>query len=127
MAQNFFREEALFLVRLQAEQHFGVADGEEILHHPGLDLRIEIEQSHRVRDRGAAFADLLRDVFLAHPEFTREPRVSLRFFNRIEVGALEILDQRKLENFQVGCLPHDSGRFGQIRLPWLRASGVRPR
>ena len=83
-------------MHLQTEQHLGVTDGEKILHHPGLDLRVEIEQSHRVGDRGAALADFLCNVFLPHPELTGEPGISLRFFNRIEVGALKILDQRGL-------------------------------
>ena len=90
-----------------------MADREQILHDPGLDLLVEIEQAHRVRDRGAAVADLLRDVFLAHAKFVREPRVGLRFLDRVEVGALQIFDQRQLENFEVGRLPDDDRRFGQ--------------
>ena len=31
-------------MHLQTEQHFGVTDGEKIRTHPGLDLRVEIEQ-----------------------------------------------------------------------------------
>ena len=113
LPQNFFREQALFVVRFQSEQHLGVPDGEQILHDPGLDLRVEIEQAHRVRDRGPALPDLLRDVFLAHPKFVRQPRVGLRFLDRVEIGALQVFDQRQLEHFQVGRLPNDGGRFAQ--------------
>ena len=77
---------------------------------------IEVEETHRVGDRRAALPDLLRDLFLAHPEFSREPGVSLRFFNRIQLRSLEIFDQRQLENFEVGRLPNDNRRFRQTDL-----------
>ncbi len=92
LPQNFLREEALFVVRLHSEQDLGVPDREQILHDPGLDLRVEIEQAHRVRDRGAALSDLLRDVFLAHPKFIRQPGVGLRFLDRVEIGPLQVFD-----------------------------------
>ena len=60
--------------------------------------------------------DLLRDIFLAHPKLIREPRISLRFLDRVQVGALQIFDQRKLENFQVGRLPNDGRRLRQADL-----------
>ena len=47
------------------------------------------------------------------PNSLGEPGISLRFLDRVEVGALKILDQRELENFQVGRLPNDGGRLGQ--------------
>ena len=111
MAQDHFREQALFFLRFQSEQRLGVADREQALHDPGLHLRVEIEQPHGVGDRGAALPDLLRDLFLAHPEFSREPRVTLRFLDRVQLGALQIFDQRKLEDFEIGRLPNDNGRF----------------
>ena len=127
LPQDDFGDQALFVMRLQPEQHFGVADGEQVLHDPGLDLLVEIEQPHRVGDRGAALADFLRNVVLAHPEFAGEPRVGLRFLDRVEIGALQILDQRELENLEVGRLPNDERAPRSGRLPWPRASGVRRR
>ena len=53
---------------------------------------MQIEEPHRIRHRGAAAPDFLRDVLLPHAEFARETRISLRFLNRIEIRALEIFN-----------------------------------
>jgi hypothetical protein len=37
----------------------------------------------------------------------------LRFFDRIEIGALKIFDQGQLEDFEIGRLPNDNGNFRQ--------------
>ena len=100
-------------MRLQPEQDFGVADGEQALHDPGLNLLVEIEQSHGICDRGAALPDFLRNIVLAHPEFPGEAGVGLRFFDRVKVGALQILDQGQLEDLEIGRLPNDNGRLAQ--------------
>ena len=91
----------------------GVTDREQTLDHPSLDLRIEIEQPHGIGDCGPALPDFLGNLFLAHPEFARQPGIGLRFLDRIELGALEILDQGKFENFEIGGLPNDDRRIGQ--------------
>ena len=77
-------------------------DRDEILSHPCLHLLMQIEQSHRVGDRGPASADFLRDLFLTHSKFIGKPGVTLRFFDRIEISALQILDQRDLQDFEIG-------------------------
>ena len=73
-------------------------------------LLMEIEEPHRVRHCRAAPAYLLGDVFLAHPKFIRQPRVSLRFLYRIQVGALQVLNERQLKNFEVGGGANDDRR-----------------
>src|SRR5438105_6795112 len=74
---------------------------------------MQIEQTHRVSHRRATAPDFERDVFLPHAEFTGEPRVALRFLDRIEIGALQIFNERKLENLQIGRLANNDGDFGQ--------------
>ena len=63
---------------------------------------MQIEQTHRVRHCGAAAADFLSDVLLAHSEFAGEPRIRLRFLDRIQIRTLQILDQGKLKDLQIG-------------------------
>ena len=53
--------------------------------HPGRAI-------DRIGDGSPAFTDLLCDILLAHAEFIREARVSLRFLDRIKIGALQILN-----------------------------------
>ena len=72
------------------------------LGQPGLHLLVQIEQPHGICDRRAAPADFLRDVFLPHPKFIREPGIGLRFLDRVEIRPLQIFDQRKLEHFEIG-------------------------
>ena len=103
----------LFLRRFQCEQNLGVPDRNQILGHPCLHLLMQVEQSHRVGHRRPASTDLLRDLFLAHSKFAGEPRVTLRFFDRIEIGALQIFDQRELEHFAIVRRSNNDRHLGQ--------------
>ena len=55
----------------------------------------------------------MRNIFLAHAEFSCQPRVRLRFLDRVEICALQILDQRKLEHFEIARMPDDYRRLRQ--------------
>src|ERR1700716_351812 len=103
--QDRFGKKELLRGLCHGQENFRVADRKKILSQPDLDLRMEIEQTQRVRDCSAASTDLRRDIFLAHTKFPRQPRVSLRFFDWVEIGALEILDERNLEDFEIAYLP----------------------
>src|SRR3979411_1958885 len=74
---------------------------------------MQIEQAHRVGHGRTTAPDFERNVFLSHAEFAGKPRVTLRFLDGIEIGALQILDERKLENFQISRLANDYWNFGQ--------------
>ena len=50
-----------------------------------------------------------RNIFLPHSKFISQSRVALGFFDWVEIGALQVFDQRKFENFQVVSCP-DNGR-----------------
>ena len=56
----------------------------------------------------------MRDVFLPQAEFAREPRKGFRLFDRIEILALEVLDERELEDVLVGRLADDDRRIGDL-------------
>ena len=57
----------------------------------------------------AALADDFRDVVLAVFELVAERLIARRFFERIEVFALDVLDDRKLERLGVADLENDHG------------------
>ena len=55
----------------------------------------------------AALADDLRDVVLAVFEFVGERLIAAGFFERVEIGALHVLDDGELERFAIVDLEHD--------------------
>src|ERR1700704_2042461 len=115
-AQDRFSDEQLLLVLFHRQENFRVADRKKILSQPDLDLRMEIEQTQRVRDCGAASTNLRRNIFLGHPKFPRQPRVSLRFFDWVEISALEILNERNLEDFEIAYAPNNHRHFIKSKL-----------
>ncbi len=70
---------------------------------------MQLEQPHAIGDGRPALADLLRNVLLPQAEFLGEPGEGERFFNRVEVLALEVLDERQLQHLLVGRGPDDAG------------------
>jgi hypothetical protein len=54
----------------------------------------------------AALADDLRDVVLAVVEFLHQRQVAGRLLDRIQVGALHVLDDGEFERLRVGRLHH---------------------
>ena len=52
---------------------------------------MQIQQAHRVRHRRATAPDFERDVLLPHSKFACQPGVTLRLFDGVEIGALQVL------------------------------------
>ena len=90
-----------------------MADAEAALAERGLDRGGELEQAEGVGDDGTGAADLLGDLLLRELELFAELRVSERFLDRVEVLALEVLDERELEHLAVGRGAFDDGSLGQ--------------
>lgn len=93
-----------------------MADGNALLREPALNLLVEIEQPHAVRDGCAALADFLGDVLLPQPKLTSEAREGIGFFDRVEIFTLQVLDQREFEDVLIGRFANDHGRLGQTDL-----------
>ena len=62
-----------------------------------LDARGEIEQAQRVRDRRSGAADPRGDRLVGETELVDELTVPVRRLDRVEILALQVLDQRELE------------------------------
>ena len=82
---------------LETEQGAGVAHREPLVLDHLADRVRELQQADRVRDRAAILADALGDLVLRQAELVDEPLVRRRLFDRTEVGALKVLDERALE------------------------------
>src|SRR5207248_8102058 len=63
----------------------------------------------------AAPADLVRDFFLPHPKFTCQTSVTLRLFDRIQIRALQIFDERKFEYIAIARAANNHWHFIQPR------------
>src|SRR3954471_13504765 len=74
----------------------------------GMDISLDrfgqLQQAQRVGDVAAALADDLGDVVVTVIVLVRESLITAGLFQRIEVRALHVLDDRKLERFAVAHL-----------------------
>ena len=112
---------------VEAENDLGVTDREPAFANETLHVGRKFEQAQRVGDDGAALADLGGDEFLRELKLADELRVAERFFDGIEIFALEIFDERHLQHRAVIRLADEDGDFGQAGESEPRASGVRRR
>ena len=72
-----------------------------------LSSSLKRKQAHRVSYRRAAASDARRYRVLRHVELVGQPSIGERFFDRIEVRALQVLDEREFEQLAAGCLAHN--------------------
>ncbi len=84
----------------------------------GIDVSLhrfrQLQQPQRVGDVAAAFADHLGDVVLRVIELVGKRLITGRLLQRIEIGALNVLDDGKLERLAIGDIEHDDRHFVQI-------------
>ena len=66
------------------------------------DLRRQLEQAQQVRDRGARTADGIRRLLVRDAELADEPLERARLFERVQVLALDVLDERHRDGGFVG-------------------------
>ena len=75
----------------------------------------ELEQAQQVRNRGARAADGVRRLLMRDAEFADEPFERARFFERVEVFALDVLDERHRDGGFIGHLANDRRHGGEAR------------
>ena len=80
---------------LDAEQGLGVTGGKLALAEETLDVVVEGEEADAVGDRRAGLAEALGDGVLREVEVAHERGEAEGFIDRIEVGSLEVLDERE--------------------------------
>ena len=84
----------------------------------------QLEQAQRVGDRRTAPTDAGRKVLLGQPEVLDELLVGGRLFERVEILAVEVLDQRLFEADEVSDRPHDGRDRVEARPAWRPASAA---
>ena len=83
--------------------------------HLRLHLRRQLQQPQQVRDMTARLVDDLGEHLLRMPIFARQPLIGLRFFDRVEILALDVLDQRDLERLGIVEVANDDRHLVQPR------------
>ena len=78
----------------------------------GENLVGELEQAEEVGDRGAVLAGALGHLLLGEAEIAGEALVGAGLLDRVEVLALEVLDDGDLHRLLVGDLADDGGDGG---------------
>ena len=86
-----------------------------------------LQQTQEVRYRGAIFAGALRHLLLGHMELARQPLKRPRLLHRVQVGALQVLDDGDLHRLLVGNLAQNRRNGRSCRQAARRASGARQR
>ena len=97
----------------ERKKHFGVTHRNAVLREPALHLRREVQQAHAIGHGCATLANLLCDVFLPQSKFASQPRKGPGFLDRVQILALQILDEREFEDILVGRFAHNDRRFGE--------------
>ena len=87
----------------------GVALGDLALQQSLLGLGRKVEQPERIAHRCPRPPDAGSDGFVRHPESLDQEPESEGLFERVEIGALEVLDERQLDHLLLGGLTHDAG------------------
>ena len=71
------------------------------------DLLGQPQQPHVVGDRRPILADRFGDLFLGQAELVAEAAIGVRFFDRIQILALDVLDERRGQQLVVGNVADD--------------------
>jgi hypothetical protein len=88
--------------------HVDLAGHEQVLHRLG-----EVQQAQQVAGGGTRAADGVGRLLVGHAEFVDEALDAHRLLERVEVLALDVLDERHGERGLVGNLAHQHRHFVQ--------------
>ena len=90
--------------------------GEHAGRHVCLHLGRQGKQANVVGNRGAILANGGRHLFLGHLIVINQTAIRLRFFDRVQVLTLQVLDQRELQQLVVRNIAHDDRNLEQTGL-----------
>ena len=92
---------------LDGQQRAGVAGGEHAGGDPSLDGGRELEQPQRVADLGPRATDPGGQLVVGAAEVLEQLAVGRRLLQRVELGAVQVLQQRVAQHVVVAGLPDD--------------------
>ena len=107
-AGDFVRQVDLQPRTTERRKRLGVTERQSTVADVFLDLGRKGEQSKQIRDRRALLADAVRDFLLSQPQVVDEGLESKRRLQRVQLLALDVLDQRDLEKLIVADVAYQS-------------------
>ena len=75
----------------------------------------QIQQPQRIGDMRAAFADDFRQLRLGIAKIGPKPLIAARLLDRVEILALDVLDDRQFQSFAIIGFVNDDGNIGETR------------
>ena len=111
----------------RADQRAGMAHRQRAIDRPAPHRRRKFEQSQQVGDMAARLVDELGQRVLGMAEIADQPPIGLGLLDRVEVLALDILDQRDLERLGIVEFADDRPALRAAARAAPRASGARRR
>src|SRR5690606_18848390 len=79
------------------------------------DLVGQVQQAQQVRDMAAAFVERLGQTFLRVAETVHQLAEGGGLFDRVQIGALDVFDQRDLEHLGIVKFPDQDRQLMQLR------------
>lgn len=79
----------------------------------GLDVAGEFQEPKEVRNGGSIFACTLSDLIVAKVELLVQAIKGVSYFNRVQILALDVLDERDLHEPLVCEVLNDDGHVGE--------------
>ncbi len=110
-----------------SDQRARVAGRERSVDDHVADRVRQLQQAQRIGDMAAALADDLSEIGLRVIVLVEQLLVAERLLDRIEVGALHVLDDGELEGDAVVDVAHDDRNLRQARRAGRHASDARRR
>ena len=101
------------MFRGNGEDGAGMAHGEALLGDEELYMLGQAEEAKHIGDGAALFAGAFADLIVAEVQFAAEAFEGVGDFNRVEVFALDVLDEGNFEEAVVGEVLDDDGYFGE--------------
>ena len=98
---------------VQRQQCAGMAHVDIARHQHGLHGFGQVEQTQQIAGRAARAAHGLRGLLVREAKLANQALQALCFFQRVEVFALDVFDQRHGRSGLVGHLAHQHGHFRQ--------------
>src|SRR5439155_3998521 len=99
----------------RADEHARGAGRELAGVNISLDRLRQFQQAHGVADMTATFANDLGDILVTMLVLARERLISGGFLQRIKIGALHVLDDRKLERLAIGCFERSEEHTSELQ------------
>ena len=110
----------------EREDRAGVAGGEHAGGHALLHRQRQLQQADGVADLRTGAPDAAGELLLRDAEVLEQLLVGGRLFERVQLRAMQVLQQRVAEQMLVGGVADDGGDRVEARPHGLRACGARP-